>query len=72
MPPSTKSLAARLREKHKRGLVEPKEVVNRAADPTYFGADFPSLDNETLDIVYTAPLMGVFALNAGDLRCGVD
>jgi len=64
MPPSAKSLAATLREKHRRGSVEPKEG---AADPSYFGADFPSLDNETLDVVYTAPLMGIFALDTSDL-----
>jgi len=63
MPPSAKSLAATLREKHRRGSVEPKEG---AADPSYFGADFPSLDNGMLDIVYMAPLTGIFALNASD------
>lgn len=68
MPHSAKSLAARLGEKRKRGSVEPKEAFNLAADPSYFGADFPSLDNEALDVVYMAPLTHVFALNTGDLR----
>ena len=68
MPPSTKSLTARLSEKHKRGSVEPKEAVHGAADPSYFSADFPFLDNEMLNVVYMAPLMGVFALNADDLH----
>ena len=63
MPPSAKSLAAGLKEKCKRGSVEPKEVVNGAADPSYFSANFPSLDNKVLDIVYTAPLTGIFALS---------
>jgi hypothetical protein len=69
MPPNAKSLAARIREKRKRGFQEPEEAVNEAADPTYnFGAALPYLDNEALDVVNTASLASVFALNAGDLR----
>jgi hypothetical protein len=68
MPPNGKSLAARLREKRKRGFQEPNEAANEAADPTYFGAALPYLDNKALDVVNTVPLTGVFALNAGDLR----
>jgi hypothetical protein len=68
MPPSAKSLAAILREKRKKGSIESKEAVNEAADPSYFGAGLPSLDNEALDVVYTAPLTGVFALDTGDVR----
>ena len=68
MPPNAKSLAARIREKHKRGFQEPEEAVNEAADPTYFGAALPYLDNKALDVVNTASWTSVFALNAGDLR----
>jgi hypothetical protein len=69
MPPNAKSLAARLREKRKRGFQEPKEAVNEAADPTYFGPALPYLANEALDVINTTvPLTSVFALNAGDPR----
>jgi hypothetical protein len=68
MPPNAKSLAARIREKRKRGFQEPEEAVNEAADPSYFGAALPYLDNEALDVVNTASLTSVFALNTGDLR----
>ena len=63
--PSAKSLAAKLREKRKRGFQEPEEAVNEAADPTYFGAALPYLDDEVLDAINTAPLTVVFALNTG-------
>jgi hypothetical protein len=53
------SLAARLREKCKRGLVKPKEFVNRET------TDFPSLDN--LEILNVINIAGVLALSAGDL-----
>jgi hypothetical protein len=41
MPPNSKSLAARLREKHKRAFQEPNEAANEAADPAFFSAAVP-------------------------------
>ena len=68
MPSNAKFLTATLREKCKRGFQEPEEAVNEAADPTYFGAALPYLGNEALNVVNTAPLTGIFALNTGDLH----
>jgi hypothetical protein len=56
MPPNAKSLAARIREKHKRGFQEPKEAVNEAADPSYLGPVLPYLANEVLSVATTTQL----------------
>jgi hypothetical protein len=43
MPPSGKSLAAKLKEKRKRAFQEHNEAVNEAADPTFFSAQAASV-----------------------------
>lgn len=63
MPRNTKSIAAKQRENRKKGIIDPKEAADEVADPTWvaLGAGFPCLDNKAVS-------MGVFALNAADLR----
>jgi hypothetical protein len=65
MPPNSKSLAARLREKRKRAFQEPNEAANEAADPAFFSAAIPpttTLDKspQNVQAFHAAQSLGAF------------